>query len=271
MKPLFYRTLPPPCEPPKRLTGGDRNRIFPAYDAYGTRYALSLWGMGISGGMQVERTGCKENRLLLAVTGGIASGKSTVSKMLEELGAVLIDLDIVARQVVEPGKPAWKDILDFFGREILLNNGQIDRKRLSDVVFRDVEKRKTLESFTHPRIFEEMCRQIDEISAGTPDAIIQIGIPLLIELNLQHRFHRVLLAYSPPDVQIKRLMKRDRISNEVAENILKAQMPIGEKIAFADFVIRNEGPLEDTKRQVEEVWRKLKEEQRELKRKGHGA
>lgn len=211
----------------------------------------------------VETVGALDakNPLLLAVTGGIASGKSTVSRMLEELGAPLIDLDVLARQVVEPGEPAWKEIVEFFGPGILLQDGRIDRKKLSDIVFQDVEKRKKLENLTHPRILEEMRRQVDEIAAGDPDAIIQIGIPLLIELNLHDRFHKVLLVYSPQDLQIKRLMDRDRISKEAAENILRAQLPIDEKIAYADFVIHNEGSLTKTKRQVEEVWRKLKEEQ----------
>lgn len=222
-------------------------------------------------GDSLERTGCRENRLLVAVTGGIASGKSTVSKMLEELGAPLIDLDVLARQVVEPGKPAWKEIVDFFGREIILHDGRIDRKNLSDVVFRDIEKRKRLESLTHPRILEEMCRQVDEIAAGTPDAIIQVGIPLLIELNLQDRFHKVLLVYARREVQMNRLMQRDGISKNSAENILKAQLPIDEKIGYADFVIYNDGLLEETRQQVEEAWRQLKEEQEKSKEHGDRA
>jgi len=212
----------------------------------------------------MESTGCKENRLLVAVTGGVASGKSTVSRMLEGLGAPLIDLDILARQAVEPGKPAWEEIVDYFGREILLPDGRIDRKRLSDIVFRDIEKRKKLESFTHPRIFEEMCRQVDEIASQTPDAIIQIGIPLLFELNLQHRFHKVLLVFAHREVQVSRLMERDGISKTSAENVLKAQLPIEEKVGPADFVIHNDGSLEETRRQVEAVWKQLKEEQRSI-------
>lgn len=212
----------------------------------------------------MESTGCKENRLLVAVTGGIASGKSTVSRMLEGLGVPLIDLDILARQVAEPGKPAWEEIAAYFGREILLPDGRIDRKRLSDIVFRDTEKRKKLESFTHPRIFEEMCRQVDEIASQAPDAIIQIGIPLLFELNLQHRFHKILLVFTRREVQVSRLMERDGISRTSAENILKAQLPIEEKVGFADFVIHNDGSLEETRRQVEAVWKRLKEEQRSI-------
>jgi len=223
-----------------------------------------LYPRRIFGENALESTGCKENRLILAVTGGIASGKSTVSRMLEELGAPLIDLDILARQVVEPGNPAWKEIVDYFGRELLLQDGRIDRKRLSDVVFRDVEKRKRLESFTHPRILEEMCRQVDEIAALAPDAIIQIGIPLLFELNLRHRFRKILLVFTPSEVQVRRLMERDGISKTAAENILKAQLPIEEKVAHADFVIHNDGPPEETRRQVAAVWKQLKEEQKSI-------
>jgi dephospho-CoA kinase len=196
--------------------------------------------------------------MLLAVTGGIATGKSTVSRILEELGAPLIDFDLLARQVVEPGKPAWKEIVDYFGKEVVQEDGRIDRKRLSEVVFQDVEKRKKLEGITHPRIFEEFYRQVNEIASKDPDAIIQAGIPLLIELSLQHRFDKVLLVYAPQETQIDRLMKRDQISREAAKNILKAQMPIDEKLRLADFVIHNEGSLEETRKQVEAVWQELK-------------
>jgi dephospho-CoA kinase len=204
----------------------------------------------------------KAKVMLVAVTGGIATGKSTVSKILEESGAPLIDFDLLAREVVAPEKPVWKEIVDYFGKEVVQDDGQIDRKRLSEIVFQDVEKRKKLESFTHPRIFEEFHRQVKEIAAKDPNAIIQAGIPLLIELNLQHRFDKVLLVYAPRETQIDRLMKRDRISREAAMNILKAQMPIDEKLRYADFVIHNEGSPEETRKQVEAVWRELKKMQK---------
>jgi dephospho-CoA kinase len=196
--------------------------------------------------------------MLLAVTGGIATGKSTVSRILKELGAPLIDFDLLARQVVEPRKPAWKEIVEYFGEEVVQEDGRIDRKRLSEIVFQDVEKRRKLESLTHPRIFEEFHRQVKEIASKDPDAIIQAGIPLLIELDLQPRFDKVLLVYAPRETQIDRLMKRDRISREAAMNILRAQMPIDEKLRLADFVIHNDGSLEETRRQVEAVWQELK-------------
>jgi dephospho-CoA kinase len=202
----------------------------------------------------------KDNRLLVAVTGGIASGKSVVSKMLEDLGAPIIDYDVIAREIVEPGKPAWKDIVACFGERVLRQDRSIDRKNLSDIVFRDPEKRKQLESFTHPRIIEEGARQSDEIARKDPDAIIQVAVPLLIEINLQDRFHKVLLVYVPRETQIERLMRRDGIARDAAETILKAQLPIDDKLRYADFVIHNEGTLEETRRQVEQVWEELKKE-----------
>ena len=200
----------------------------------------------------------KDNHLLVAITGGIASGKSSVSKMLEDLGSPIIDYDVIAREIVEPGEPAWKDIVTYFGEQVLKEDRQIDRKKLSDIVFRDMEKRKSLESFTHPRIIEQAARRADEIAGENPTAIIQVAVPLLIEINIQHKFHKVLLVYVPRETQIERLMKRDAITREAAESILKAQLPIDEKLKCADFVIHNEGTLEETRRQVEQVWEEMK-------------
>ena len=211
---------------------------------------------------EMETVRGKDNRLLLAVTGGIGTGKSTVSEMLEELGAPIIDFDVIAREVVEPGKPAWKEIIAYFGEQVLREDKSIDRKKLSDIVFRDIEKRKKLESFTHPRINEEFIRQVNEIAEKDRDAIIQVAVPLLIELNLQYRFHKVLVVYVPEEMQIERLMTRDSITREAAKNILKAQMPIDEKVGYADFVIHNEGSPEETKKQVEVVWKELKKIQK---------
>jgi len=200
----------------------------------------------------------KDDRLLVAVTGGIASGKSAVTKMLEELGAPIIDYDVLAREIVQPGKPAWKDIVACFGERVLKEDRQIDRKKLSHIVFRNTEKRKKLEGFTHPRIMEEADRQADEIVGKNPNAIIQVAVPLLIEINIQHKFHKVLLVYVPRETQIERLMRRDGITREAAESILRAQLPIDEKLKCADFVIHNEGTLEETRRQVEQVWEEMK-------------
>jgi dephospho-CoA kinase len=234
----------------------------------GIRYPISFAGaeqdltmafpMSYGGIRQLEGLRGKGDRLLLGVTGGIASGKSAVADMLKELGAPMIDFDVLARKVVEPGQRAWQEIVDYFGKQVLQEDGQLDRKALSKIVFRDFEKRKKLEGFTHPRIHEEFVRQVNEISERQPGAVIQAVIPLLIELNLQYLFHKLLLVYVSPEVQIERLAKRDGISKEEAANILKAQLPIDEKVGYADYVIHNEGSLEDTRRQVEEVWQELK-------------
>ena len=239
----------------------------------GIRYPISYAGaeqdlanafpMSYGGISEIETVRGKDNRLLLGVTGGIASGKTTVSNMLKEMGAPIVDFDVIAREVVEPGKPAWKEIVDFFGKQILAEDGNLDRKKLSNIVFRDLEKRKKLENFTHPRIHEEYIKQINDIAKKDPDAIIQVAVPLLIELNMQYIFHKLMVVYIPEEMQIERLAERDGISKEDAANILKAQLPIDEKKGYADFVISNEGSLEETRKQVTDLWKTLKKVQKE--------
>jgi len=204
-----------------------------------------------------------ESRLLLGVTGGIATGKTAVAKMLEELGAPIVDFDVLARVVVEPGKPAYEQIVAFFGEEVLQKDGNIDRKRLSDIVFKDVEKRKKLEGFTHPQIGVEFVKRVNEITAANPNAIIQVAVPLLIEANLQHLFHKILIVYTSRETQIERLVLRDGITEEEATRILDAQLPIDEKVGYADFVVNNEKGLEETRKQVEELWKQLKDLQKQ--------
>ena len=203
---------------------------------------------------------CGDRCFLLAVTGGIASGKSTVSRMLGELGSPLIDFDLIARRVVEPGTSGLAKIVDYFGRQVLAEDSSLERKKLSDIVFGDPEKRKKLESFTHPLIFDEFFKQADEIAAKNPDAIIQVAVPLLIELGLQHMFDKILVVHVPAEVQIERLAKRDGISREAAANILKAQLPIDEKLQFADFVVDNTKDLACTRNQIENVWEQLQKD-----------
>ena len=198
-----------------------------------------------------------DNRLLLGITGGIASGKSTVAKMLEELGAPLVDFDILSRVVVEPGKEAWTDIVSYFGEQVLLENRHLDRKKISDIVFQDAAKRKKLEGFIHPRIQLEFIKQIDDIGRANPGAVIQVAVPLLIEVNMQNLFHKVIVVYISRDKQIERLMKRDGITHQEAVNILNAQMHIDEKLTHADYVIKNENSIEETRKQVEDLWQKL--------------
>jgi dephospho-CoA kinase len=195
--------------------------------------------------------------VILGVTGGIASGKSTVSEMLSALGAAHIDFDVLSRKVVEPGRPALGKIVDYFGRQVLDADGALDRKKMSEIVFQDFEKRKKLESFTHPAIYEEFVRQIEAITSENPYAIIQVSVPLLIEVNMQHMFDKILVVYASPEQQIERLSARDGISSDEAANILKAQLPIDEKLSYADYIVHNEGDLAETRRQVEKLWQEL--------------
>lgn len=212
---------------------------------------------------QLEAIRGQDHRFLLGVTGGIATGKSTVVRMLEESGAPVIDFDLLARKVVEPEEPAWKDIVAYFGTQILQDDRHLDRKKLSDIVFRDMEKRKKLEGFTHPRIQLEFIRQLNQIVEQDPEAIIQVDVPLLIELNMQYLFHKILVVSTAQEKQIERLMAREQISPEEAATLLKAQLPIEEKVGYADFVIDNNGSLEETQRQVQDLWERVKKIQKE--------
>ena len=239
----------------------------------GIRYPISYAGaegdvarafpMSYGGLREIEALRGHDNRLLLGVTGGIASGKTTVANMLRELGAPIVDFDLIARQVVEPGQPALKDIVEYFGKQVLNPDGTMDRKKVSDIVFRDFEKRKKLESFIHPRMGEVVNRQIHEYAAKDPEAIIQVVVPLMIELNLQWRYSKLLLVYVPQEKQIERLAKRDGISQEEAAHILKSQLSIDEKLGYADYVVHNDGSLEETRKQVEELWQTLRKIQKE--------
>jgi dephospho-CoA kinase len=197
------------------------------------------------------------NRLLLGVTGSVATGKSTVAKMLEELGAPIIDFDVLSRVVVEPGKPAYSDIVSFFGEQALHEDKTLDREKLREIVFRDMEKRKKLEGFTHPRIGEAFLELIEQYAKEGENVIIQAVIPLLIETHMQAMFDHLLMVYAPEEVQLKRLVKRDNISEQMAMNIIRSQISVDEKKGYCDIVVDNSGSLEATRKQVEEIYKKL--------------
>ncbi|MDR3568243.1 MAG: dephospho-CoA kinase [Syntrophobacteraceae bacterium] len=199
----------------------------------------------------------KGKPLLVGITGGIACGKTTVSAVLEKLGAPLIDFDLIARQVVEPGSDALAKIVDYFGKQVLEPDGRLDRKAMSKIVFNDLEKRKKLESFTHPPIYDAFFRQVEAITQKNPGAIIQVAVPLLIELNLVYLFDTVVVVHISAEEQAIRLAKRDAISLQEAENILKAQLPIEAKKPYAGFLLDNECDLETTKKRVESLWEEL--------------
>jgi dephospho-CoA kinase len=244
----------------------------------GIRYPISYAGAELdvtcafpgsySGEEQMKVLSGDGRSLLVGLTGGIATGKSAVAAMLEELGAPMIDFDVLARRVVEPDRPAWHEIVSFFGEQVLTEDRTLDREKLGEIVFADIEKRKKLESLTHPRIGEEFIAEVSAIRDNDPEAIIQVGVPLLIETNMQYMFDHLVVVHAPVDVQIARLEERDDLSREAAEARLRAQLPTGDKAEYADTVIDNSGSLEDTRRQVEELWQRLRELQAERRRKG---
>jgi len=207
--------------------------------------------------------------LNVGLTGGIASGKSMVARMLAEKGALLIDLDELAHAVQEPGGEVWREIVRHFGPDILCADGKIDRGKLGKSVFADREKLDLLNSLVHPAVFEQWRRRLEEIRKTQPEAIVLSDIPLLIEAGLKPMVDLVLLVYLPPEEQLVRLMARNGYSREEAASRLASQMPIGEKLAYADIVIRNDGSLEETRRTAGVVWGELKKRE-QLRRDGTG-
>ena len=203
--------------------------------------------------------------LNVGLTGGIACGKSTVAQMFVRLGGYLIDFDKLAHEVQEPGKPAWQDVVNFFGTEILQNDKRIDRNRLAAIVFNQPEKLKRLNTIVHPRIFEEWCRRLEEIKTQNPHAVIFSDVPLLFEGGMQHLFDLTILVMVEPAEQIERLIARNAICREDAELRLLSQMPIRDKIPLADLVIENRSSIPETEIKVTEVWRNLLERERSKK------
>jgi dephospho-CoA kinase len=193
---------------------------------------------------------------LIGLTGGIASGKSTVSSFLTELGARVIDADLLAREVVAKGTDGLHQVTDVFGRELLLPDGTLDRKRLGEIVFADEAKRKQLEAITHPLIFKRFSELTQAAEAAGEPAVVY-DAPLLIERGLHRMMGQVVVVWVPREVQIERLMLRDGIDRAAAELRLSAQMSLDEKRAMASFVIDNSKSKEHTRAQVEYVWRQI--------------
>lgn len=197
--------------------------------------------------------------MLLGLTGGIASGKSTVSQLLVKHGALLVDADQVARDVVEPGQPALNEIVSFFGQAVLNDNGTLNRATLGEIVFSDKEKLQKLESITHPAIRARMKEMFERYKKEQPDAIIIADIPLLYETKQTHLYEGIIVVYIPYDVQINRLMKRNGLTEEAAISRIKLQMNLEEKARLADYIIDNSGTLDETEEQIVALLQRLGE------------
>lgn len=193
--------------------------------------------------------------LRVGLTGGIATGKSTVSRMFAELGVWVLDADRAARAVVEPGEPAWCEVKQAFGAEYFLPDGHLDRAKLGKLVFADEQARKKLEGIIHPKVYELMEREASQREVAG-DKLVIFDIPLLFETGYE-KLDKTIVVYVPLAVQLKRLMERDGLNKEEAEKRIAAQMPMEEKIARADFVIDNSGGVESTRQAVQELWQRL--------------
>lgn len=192
---------------------------------------------------------------IVGLTGGIASGKSTVSRILERLGAVVIDADQLAREAVMPGTSAHRSIVAAFGEGILLPDGSIDRKALGSIIFADSSARKRLEAITHPAIRELAERRLAELSRSGVSVAVYMAA-LLIEAGAADRVDEVWVVYVDRETQVRRVMARDGLSRLEAEQRLAAQMPMEEKAARGQVVVDNNGTPEELERRVEEIWAK---------------
>lgn len=193
---------------------------------------------------------------IFGVTGGIASGKSSVSKWLISKGYPVIDADIAARKVVEPGMPALEEIKNVFGQDICLPDGTLDRKKLGSIVFSNSEKRQMLNGIVHPAVRKWMMEETEK-ALHQGKELVFMDIPLLFESNLTHMVEGIILVYVKPEVQLKRLMARDHFTEEEALARIRAQMPIDDKKKLANYIVDNNGEFFETEEQLIDLIKQL--------------
>ncbi len=196
--------------------------------------------------------------LLVALTGNIASGKSEVARMLAELGATVIDADVLAREVVEPGQPAFDAIVRHFGTDVLAPDGTIDRAWLRSVVFADVTQREALNRIVHPEVRRRRDELVAEARARGDDVVIAV-IPLLFETAMQSEFDRVILVDAPEEVRLERLLARSGISADEGRQMMAAQIDPRTKRPGAHFIIENDSTIDTLHANVERTWHHLKQ------------
>ena len=196
--------------------------------------------------------------LSVGLTGGIASGKSTVAQMFVELGAHLIDFDKLAHEVQEPGKKAWQEIIKFFGDSIINRDDTINRNKLAQIVFTDKNKLTVLNNIVHPIVFKLWLERLDKIKRQEEQAIVLSDVPLLLEGKMQDLCDLTMLILISPEEQINRLIARNGLSRDEAQLRLNNQMSITEKIGLADIVIENQGDVSQTQKKVVEIWQQFK-------------
>lgn len=196
--------------------------------------------------------------MIIGLTGGIATGKSTVSQMFAKRGAAIIDADVIARQVVEPETEGLAQVVAHFGKQVLDEEGRLNRPALASIIFQNEKKREKLNSILHPLIRQEMLERTEEIKKKDPHQIVIWDVPLLLEGKKMTQFvKKIIVVYIPESIQLKRLMLRNGLTEEEARARIRAQLNIEEKRKMADFVIDNSGSLSETERQVDRLWNYL--------------
>lgn len=198
--------------------------------------------------------------LKAGLTGGIATGKSFILSVLRELGCEVTDADRVAHEVMEPGRPAFDEIVAHFGPGVIGADGRLDRARIGEIVFADPAERERLNSIVHPRVYEAQSVWFAEIEKRNPDAIAVVDAALMIETGSFRRFDKLIVAWCRPELQLQRLMERNSLTEEQARARIGAQMPSSEKLKYADYAIDTSNGFEDTRRQVEAVHAELRKQ-----------
>ncbi|MEK6619298.1 MAG: dephospho-CoA kinase [Nitrospirota bacterium] len=197
--------------------------------------------------------------ILVGLTGGLATGKSAVARLFQDCGAVVLDADVLARQLVEPGKPAWRDIVRAFGKQVLSPDRSLDRHALAKIVFRNRAKLKKLNAIVHPRVAREQTRLTREIARKDPDAVILYDAPVLIEAGAHKRMGKIVVVSADQETQIKRLRNRNHLSRTEALRRVRSQLPLAQKVKLADYVIDGTLSFEQTKNEVQRIYAELQQ------------
>ena len=197
--------------------------------------------------------------IVVGLTGGLATGKSSVARLFQDCGAIVIDADVLAREAVEPGRPAWRDIVRVFGKKVLQPDRALDRRTLGRIVFGNRAKMKQLNAIVHPRVAREQNRLTREITSKELDAVIIYDAPVLIEAGAHNRMNKIIVVAADQATQIKRLCNRSHFSRAEALRRIRSQLPLAQKIKLADYVIDGTLSFEQTKNEVQRIYTQLEQ------------
>ena len=197
--------------------------------------------------------------IVVGLTGGVATGKSSVARLFQDCGAIVIDADVLAREAVEPGRPAWRGIVRVFGKKVLQSDRTLDRRTVGRIVFGNRAKLKQLGAIVHPRVAREQNRLTREIARKDPDTVIIYDAPVLIEAGAHKRMNKIIVVAADQATQIKRLCSRSHFSRAEALRRIRSQLPLAQKVKLADYVIDGTLSFEQTKNEVQRIYAELEQ------------